>query len=136
MTVITDTLTDLAGAPEKDPVFFSTYVIRDKSDGSAIVTTTTHQYLPINGVITTGNLEPGPARVRIGMQTYAIEIPDWGTPIRLMPLIEAGLPVLPGDEIAAVRNSGGVARAQRITESAYLALTAPDPETLYVVVED
>ncbi|WP_280448474.1 phage upper tail fiber protein [Nocardia brasiliensis] len=134
MTVITDTLTDLAGEPEKDPIFFSTYAVRDSVDGTAIITTTTHQYLPINGVITTGNLQPGPARVRIGVHTYAIEIPEWATPIRLMPLIEAGLPVPPGDEIAAVRNGGGVARIQALTEDQYAALTSTDPATLYIVV--
>ncbi len=134
MTYIVDTLTDLAGTHETNPVIFSTHVIRDNDDGTAIVTTTTHSYRPVAGVITTGDLDPGPARVRIGARYYDIDIPDWDTPIRLMPLIEAGLPVTPADEIAAVRNGGGVARIQVLTEAEYAALTSTDPETLYVVV--
>jgi hypothetical protein len=134
MTVISDNLTDLAGTPETQPVFFSTFALRDNADGTAIVTTTTHSYTPVDGAITTDDLDPGPARVKIGMRSYSIDIPDWGTPIRLMPLIEAGLPVSPSDEIAAVRNGGGVAIIKVLTEDEYAALTSTDPETMYVVV--
>lgn len=135
MTVITERITDLAGTGEVDRIPFYIKAIRENADGNAIVTTVRHDYTPdADGDITTGDLDPGPAVVRIGMVEYAIDIPDSGTPVRLWPLIEAGLPVVPAEQAHAVVNGGGVARAQRITESAYLALAAKDPETLYVVV--
>lgn len=136
MTVITETLTDLAGTPHTEAVFFSTYILRENDDGDAIVTTSVRSYTPVDGVVTTEDLDPGPAKVRIGMSTYDIEIPESATPVRLWPLIETGLPEPPSLVGAYVVNGGGVARIQKISESAYLALSTPDPETLYVVLED
>ncbi|WP_280371195.1 hypothetical protein [Nocardia wallacei] len=139
MTVITARITDIAGAADARKVVFYTIVPRENSDGTAIVGTKRHEYIPDDtGSITTGELDPGPAKVQIGVGTagYAIEIPDSGTPVPLWPLIQAGLPIPPIEEATAVRNGGGVRRIQRITEAAYLELPIKDPETLYVVVED
>lgn len=137
MTVISDHIANIAGADDSTAFVFSSPNIRDSSDSTALVTTlVTAQMTADGGVLTTPDLDPGACTVRVGLQSYGITIPDSGTPIRLWPLIEAGMPIPPAQEATAVRNGGGVARAQRITESAYLALTTPDPETLYVVVED
>jgi hypothetical protein len=68
--------------------------------------------------------------------TYPITIPDSATPVRLWPLIEAGLPIPPAQQASAVINGGGIARVQKITESAYAALITPDPETEYSVIPD
>lgn len=137
MTVISERITDLAGLGEIDVVVFYTTAIRENAAGTGTVSTRRHSYGPDEtGLITTDDLEPGPAQVRFGMSAYAIDIPDFGTPIRLWPLIEAGLPIPPIEEATAVRNGGGVRLILRITEAAYLALPIKDPETLYVVVED
>ncbi|WP_159840228.1 hypothetical protein [Nocardia sp. CY41] len=136
MTVITETLTDLAGTPHTDEVFFSSYILRENDDGDAMITTSVRSYTPVNGVITTEDLDPGPARVRIGMDTYNITIPESATPVRLWPLIETGLPAPPTLVGAYVVNGGGIARVQKLTESEYAALTLPDPETEYSVVPD
>lgn len=136
MTVIIENLKDLAGTPETDPVFFSTFVIRDSVDGTAIITTTTHRYLPVNGVLTTGSLEPGPAKVRLGSTTYDILIPTSATPIRLMPLIEAGLPAPPTPQASVVVNGGNFARGQVMTAAQYAALTStttPDPGSVFLI---
>lgn len=136
MTVISDRITDLAGTAEVDSIAIFATGLRENAAGTALVTTTRHDYIPDeDGVITTDDLDPGHAQVRIGMKTYAIDIPDYATPITLWPLIQAGLEIDPTEQQHAVVNAGGVARALRITESAYLALTTKDPDTLYVVVE-
>lgn len=136
MTVITELLVDVAGTPHTDEVFFSSYILRENDDGNALVTTSVRSYTPVNGVITTEDLDPGPARVRIGVNTYDIEIPESATPVRLWPLIETGLPAPPSLVGNYVINGGGIARVQKLTQSEYAALTLPDPETEYSVVPD
>lgn len=136
MTVISEPVDDIAGADSTTQFEFRSAVLRESDDGTSTVTTRPLFITPTSGVLTTPSMDPGPAFVRIGQRTYAIEIPDSGTPVRLWPLIEAGLPIPAAEEATAVRNGGGIARAQRITTSAYAALVTPDPETLYAVVED
>ncbi|MGW4090024.1 phage upper tail fiber protein [Nocardia sp. NPDC004750] len=136
MTVISEDVADIAGADDTTQFEFSSPFVRESGAGGGLITTRARFFTAVNGVLTTPSLDPGPTIVRIGQATYHIEVPDSATPILLTPLLEAATPVPPADEAAAVRNGGGVARIQRITESAYLALTTPDPETLYVVLED
>lgn len=136
MTVISQPITDIAGAPEADTIRFATYAIRDSADGASIITTKVHAYEPTAGVLTTDDLDPGPAKVIIGAHAYAIEIPDSATPILLWPLIEAGLPVPITEEASAVRNGGGFVRGQVMTASEYSALvasTTPDPGSMFFV---
>lgn len=136
MTVISERFTDLAGTAQVDNIAIFATNVRENAAGTGIVTTTRHDYTPdATGLITTEDLDPGPAQVRIGMDTYAIDIPDSDDTIALWPLIEAGLPVDPTEQPHAVINAGGVARILRITESAYLALPVRDPDTYYVVLE-
>ncbi|MCM6778016.1 hypothetical protein NDR87_31025 [Nocardia sp. CDC159] len=137
MTVISQAITDIAGTPEVDSIRFATYAIRESAEGTALVTTKVHTYQPDeDGVLTTGDLDPGPAKVMIGARAYAIEIPDSATPIQLWPLIEAALPVPISEEATAVRNGGGFARGQVMTAAEYSALTSvttPDPGSMFFV---
>lgn len=135
MTVISEPVAHIAGADDRTAFEFSSPILRENDAGTGTVTRAPVHLVAEEGVLTTPDLDPGPATVRIGQIAYQIEIPDSVTAVRLWPLIEAGLPVPPEEEAAAVRNGGGIARAQRITESAYAALATPDPETLYLVVE-
>lgn len=135
MTTISEPLANIAGVDETDPVTFYLDTIRENADGAGTVTTRIHQVWPINGVVTTEDLDPGPARVRIGLVTYPIVIPDSVTPVRLWPLLDAAIPP-PKATNLFVRNGGGIARAQRISAAGYAALVTPDPETLYFVVAD
>jgi hypothetical protein len=135
MTVFSEPIENIAGADNATVFSFTAGVPRESSSGTALITTRTVQYTPSAGVLTTGDLDPGPALVRVGSgPSVWIDIPDSGTPVRFWPVYEAGLPVPPTQEAAAVRNGGGIARMQRITATAYAALSTPDPETFYVVV--
>lgn len=135
MTVIQESVRTIGGA-DNDSLFSFASLLRDSSDDTALVTTTAVLVTPKDGVLTTPDLDPGLASVIVGGKSYSITIPDSDTPIRLWPLIEAGLPIPPSEEASAVRNGGGVARVQVITEAAYAALTTPDPETAYYLYED
>lgn len=136
MTIISEPIENIAGADNTSAFLFTAYTVRESDDGTKLVTTRPQRYTATAGVLTTDELDAGPAVVSIDGRVFSIEIPDSATPVRLMPLIDAGLPVPPTQEAQAVRNGGGVARIQRISASAYAALVTPDPETLYVVVPD
>lgn len=131
MTIITDSVSDIAGLEDNMEVVFFLDEPRVRASGNGIVTTSRVPVLPDAMVLTTPDLNPGKAKVKFGMFTYDIVIPDSSTPVALWPLIDAGLPA-PTNEPGVVRNSGGIARVERITESAYAALETPDPETLFI----
>ncbi|MFD7045152.1 hypothetical protein [Rhodococcus jostii] len=134
MTVISEPITTLAGVSDRTPVTFYVHTLRPTFAGVGIITPTRVQVLPEGGVLTTPDLDPGPATVSWGTKSYEITIPDEDDPVALWPLIDAGMPV-PSNEAGFVRNVGGIARIARITESAYAALTTPDPETLYITFD-
>lgn len=133
MTVISETVADIAGADDRTVfAFASATPVRTAADGTGLITGRPVLLTATGGVLTTPGLDPGPAVVRVGPRSYSIDIPDSPTPILLSPLIEAGLPVVV-DGIHAVVDGGGVRRIQRMTQAAYDALVTPDPETLYVI---
>lgn len=136
MTVISEPIESIAGADNTSLFVFSAIMARESDDGVALVTARPKQYRAIAGVLTTHNLDAGPAQVAIDGRPYLITIPESASPVRLWPLIEAGLPVPPTQEATAVRNGGGISRIQRISETGYAALVTPDPATLYIVVPD
>ncbi|MBF6133523.1 hypothetical protein IU501_10980 [Nocardia otitidiscaviarum] len=135
MTVISEPVGTIAGADNSTQFEFWSPVLRESADGTGTITARPHFLTPVDGVLTTPDLDPGPASVRIGQRVYRIEIPDDPAPVRLWPLIEAGLPVAPAEESTAVRNFGGVPGLRRVTQSWYAA-NPHDPDTLYVVVPD
>lgn len=134
MTVISEHVDNIAGADDGTVFVFASILLRDSDDGTSLITTTPTRVTPVAGVLTTPDLDPGAAKVSIGLsRAYQIDIPDSPTPIRLWPLIEAGLPVPPAEEATAVRNFGGIAGAKRVTLAEYQAMPTPDLETLFVV---
>lgn len=133
MTILFDNIENIAGARHDDPIVVRAISIRENQTGSGIITDDGYSvWAEEDGSITTPDLDPGPAVVVIGGQTHRIEIPVSTSPIRLWPLIDAQLPAVPADS-GYVRNAGGVARIQVMTETAYAALTNPDPETLIAI---
>lgn len=136
MTVISEPIENIAGADNTSAFLFTSAAVRESDDGTKLITTRPKRYTAVAGVLTTDELDAGPATVSIDGRSFLIEIPESAGPVRLWPLIEAGLPIPPTQEASAVRNGGGVARIQRISAAAYAALVTPDPETLYIVVPD
>ncbi len=134
MTVtITQDITDISGLADNSVFYFyQTPDPRVGADGITMISTRRVVAIPSAGILTV-DLDPGPCNVQIGTSFYHITIPD--TNAMLWPLIEASLPIPAAQEASAVHNAGGVARIQRIAESAYTALAVKDPDTLYVVTE-
>lgn len=129
MTIITEPVVNIAGLADNDAVTFFVGEIRRRASGHGIVTPKRVPVVPVNKVLTTPELNPGQAMVRIGNSTYEIDIPDSATPVALMPLIEAGLPA-PGLKPDFVFNGGGIARAETMTLTEYSS-AVKDPATLY-----
>lgn len=133
MTVISEPVDNIAGADSRTTFEFATLLLRESADGTGTVTTAPYFVQATDGMLTTPDLDPGPAQVRIGQRVYRIEVPDSPDPIRLWPLIEAGLPVAPVEEAAAVRNGGGARRLEVDELADYEAIAVPDPETLFFI---
>jgi len=137
VTIISEAIADIAGAAEDQPISFRILRLRENHANTGITTVETHSFKPVGGVLTTSDLDPGPAQVRIGATWYDIEIPVAFTTIKLWPLIDAGVPAPDPDAEGFVRNAGGtpggVARIKTMYESEYSALTSYDPATEYHV---
>lgn len=135
MTVISEPVADIGGADNNTVFTFSVPLLRESDTGLGLVTTRTLSVTAKAGILTTPDLDVGPAKVMVGLRAYGIEIPDSPTPIRLWPLIQAGLPIPPEQEVDAVRNLGGIRGEKTLELDDYLAIPTPDPETLYFVPE-
>lgn len=137
MTVISESnVRDIAGADDTTQFEFTANRVGGTEVDTSFLTPRPYFMTAVDGVLTTPDFAPGPALVRVGLRTYAIVIPDSATPVRLGPLIEAGLPIPAADTARAVINAGGISRRMRVTVSEYAALVTPDPETEYSVVPD
>ncbi|AUH68533.1 MULTISPECIES: hypothetical protein [Gordonia] len=134
MTIIQDRIEDIAGAEFAQAVTFTIPRIRESASGAAIVTEQKHRFqVTDGGDLVTSNLDPGPATVRIGLNSYQITIPDSSSPIRLWPLIDAGMPAPPpSEQYQFVRNGGGLVRAQAVDLDEYESMMW-DPGTLYII---
>ncbi|WP_280451531.1 hypothetical protein [Nocardia cyriacigeorgica] len=132
MTVtITQDITDIAGVDDNTVIWFSQHGNpRVAMNGVTMVTTRRVSATPVSGTLTV-QLEPGPCRVEITGRAYDIVVPDVNA--TLWPLLSAGLPDPPPPGSAFVRNFGGVAGIQRVTQAWYAA-NPHDPDTLYVVM--
>lgn len=136
MPIITQNLHDIGRIDARAPVVFFVRELRPSGTGDGtIIVGRRRSYPPVNGVITTDNLDPGPAQVIIDGEPFDITLPDVPGPIGLWPLVDAGMPAVEPSTGMFVRNAGGISRIQRITESQYAAIF-PDPETIYAIVED
>lgn len=137
MTVIKEEdVRDIGGTDDSTQFEFIANRLPGSETDESFVTRRPVFLTAVDGLLETPDLAPGAALVRFGIRTYAIIIPDSPTPVRLAPLIEAGLPIATEDVARAVVNGGGIARLKKVTVSEYAALVTPDPETEYSVVPD
>lgn len=134
MTVITEPVVNLAGLADNAPVTFYVGELRRRASGHGIVTPMRVQVIPVSKVLTTPDLNPGPAKVQWGTKSFSITIPDSATPVPLWPLIEAGMqPSAPSVDF--VFNGGGIERAEAMSLIEY-ADTSEDPATMYFLYND
>ncbi len=138
MTVLTTAVRDIAGADDRTIFTFEIPIVRGSTDGG-VVTVRQCRYVASGGVLTTDDLEPGPAVLRMssGLSTeYRITIPDSAEPVQLWPLIDAATP--PGESVqwgtGYVRDAGGVARVRAVPAADYPGLVK-DPATYYILFE-
>lgn len=134
MTVISDRFADISEHGDARAVQIWAPFMRDNTTGEFVVTPQhVHVAITSDGSFTTPDLQPGPARVRIGGVAYDITIPEFEEEIRLGPLLAAALPIPPAEEATAVRNLGGLAGALVMELGDYNALSSIDPETAYLI---
>ncbi|GAA5081492.1 MULTISPECIES: phage upper tail fiber protein [Nocardia] len=134
MTIIADRIIDIGHARAVRQIAFTARDIRRDHTGSGIVVRYNHlvEILP-DGSFTSPDLDPGPALVTIGNQSYPILVPDTGGTVPLWDLIDAHLPLPPATGLNDyVRNAGGVDRIVWMTETEFTALPARDPNTTYL----
>lgn len=132
MTVISEPIESIAGADDATAFLFGAN-LRERADGMGFITDRWQRYTAVDGVLTTADLDHGPALVRIGGETRLVEIPDSGTAVRLWPIWEAGGQPT-GDTTSFVVNGGGLRRVEVLTQSEFTALATPDPATFYVLL--
>lgn len=133
MTVITSYIRDIADADPSTVFTFDIPAPRGGSGGIGVVTTRARRYTAVHGVLTTDDLTPGPAVLRIsGHPTeYKITIPDSADPVQLWPLIDAATPPGAGELTTGfIRNGTGVARMAAVPAADYPAMVK-DPATVY-----
>lgn len=135
MTIISEPLQDPAGRPETEPLVFHIETIRQNASGTGTVSIKRVDVTPVGGILTTPNLDPGPAQVQWRGQRYSIMIPDSVSPVRLWPLLDAAMPQPPSTAAGFVRNGGGVTRIQALTQAEYDDLDNPDPATLFIITD-
>lgn len=133
MTIIADRIIDIGHSRAVRQIAFSADHIRQGRSGSGIVIRYNHlvEILP-DGSFTSPDLDPGPALVTIGNDSYPIRVPDTGGTVGLWGLIDANLPAPPPILSEFVRNGGGVDRVVWMTEAEFTALPVRDPNTTYL----
>lgn len=136
MTVIEEPIENVIGVDDNTQIEFWSPVVRSSADGAKTVTMRPYLATAVDGVLTTPDIDPGPVSVRIGQAVFHLMVPESAIPIRLLPLLEAAMPIPPAQQLDAVRNAGGIRRVAVVTESQYAALSPPDPETEYSVIPD
>lgn len=132
MAVIADSILDIGHQRAVRTITFAAKRIRLDDDGAGVIIPYAHtvEVLP-NGSFVSPDLDPGPAVVTIGSESYDINVPDGGGTVALWPLIDAQLPTPPtGDQW--VRNAGGVDRVLWMPEAEYQALPERDRNTTYL----
>lgn len=135
MTVITSLVRDIAAADAATVFTFEVPRTRGGAAGTGIVTTRAHRYTSEHGLLTTDDLDPGPAILRLSgvPGEYRITIPDSTDPVQLWPLLDAATPPSDGEwGTGVVRNGGGVSRAVAVESPDYPGLVK-DPATIYFV---
>ncbi|WP_368681057.1 SGNH/GDSL hydrolase family protein [Rhodococcus opacus] len=123
MTVYSQAITDIAGAGDQSRFwFYREDNLSPSADESAIITGGWVDVQPVDGVLTTPSLTPGPAKVSWGGQAYDLIIPDHpdDDPIPLWPDIQNYLPQ-PGPVVSAAVAAKEAAVAARDAAQEILA---------------
>ena len=92
MTILTETFKNIAGQPATGTVEFVCTQIRQGSNGTSAITTSPTSVRLVNGVMTSPDLDPGAALVRLKIGEYdggsvRIVIPVSAEPVQLFPLM-------------------------------------------------
>lgn len=138
MTILTGFVRDIGNLDELTTFKFAVPVIRDVGDGAGVVTT--RKILcqaDASGVLTTPDLDPGPAILTIqgDPQQYHITVPDSDDPVLLWPLIQAATPPEPGAWTTGfIADGGGITRAKAVPIDDYPDIPK-DPATLYIIFD-
>jgi hypothetical protein len=135
MTIISESVSSIAGADSQTVFGFRSILDRRNHANTGMVTATRVTMQASAGVLTTPDLDPGETIVDVGSRTYRIIVPDSDTPVRLMPLIEEGLPVPPVQQARAVIAQGNVTTIEDVTES-WWASQPHIPGTVYIILPD
>ena len=136
MTVITETFRRLdKTAPASADIGFVFFTVNERrydGAGDFVVVQVRVPCRLVDGVLTSPDLVAGPALVQIGSvgPTYEIQIPESAEPVRLWPLIDAGMPQPPAGAPGFVRNGGGMARTEVLAMPDY-PMHPKDPATMY-----
>ncbi|WP_213572474.1 hypothetical protein [Rhodococcus sp. USK13] len=88
MTVFSEPVADIAGADDTTMFVFYRESLSENAAGNGIATSNRVRIKPVDGVLTTPPLEPGPAKVEWNGKKYDVVIPDSPTPVRLWPQIQ------------------------------------------------
>ncbi len=137
MTIITSFVRDIAGADAATVFTFEVPQARGVGSGAGVVTVRSQSYTAEHGLLTTDDLSPGPATLRLSGQPgeYRITIPDSTEPVPLWPLMDAATPPGPGAYTTGfIRNGGGLARGEAVSLADYPGLLK-DPETVYFIFD-
>lgn len=135
MTVISEPLTDPAGRPETEPLAFFVERIRQNASGSGIVSVQRVDVTPVNGILTTPNLDPGPMEVQWRGNRYKFELPNSESSVKLWPLIEFSVPSTP-PVVSLVKQYRDEAKAARDVAVAAAEGVAGIGEDLEQIAED
>ncbi|MDV8006732.1 hypothetical protein [Rhodococcus sp. IEGM 1318] len=135
MTVISEPLTDPAGRPETEPLAFFVERIRQNASGSGIVSVQRVDVTPVNGILTTPNLDPGPMEVQWRGNRYKFELPNSENSVELWPLIEFSVPSTP-PVVSLVKQYRDEAKAARDVAVAAAEGVAGIGEDLEQIAED
>lgn len=135
MTVISEPLTDPAGRPETEPLAFFVERIRQNASGSGIVSVQRVDVTPVNGILTTPNLDPGPMEVQWRGNRYKFELPNSENSVKLWPLIEFSVPSTP-PVVSLVKQYRDEAKAARDVAVAAAEGVAGIGEDLEQIAED
>ncbi|MGY1945354.1 hypothetical protein [Nocardia asiatica] len=135
MTVISESVSSIGGADNNTVFGFQSILDRENFAGTGMITAALITLQAVGGVLTTPPLDPGDTIAYVGSRRYMIKVPDSETPVRLMPLIADGLPIMPVQEARAVIARGSITALEDVTES-WWAANPHNPGTLYVLIPD
>ncbi len=127
MTLVTGTVEDVAGVPDRTPWYFASLALREGPFGDEITTTKSVRAVPGDGGVLSVDLETGPAVVTYKGNAYQVEIPGSG-PVDIWDLIEAAVEA---DSLPEIPIGSAALRGYPV-DNVSLVSTGPDTIQFYV----